>query len=856
LILSDISTLHILAARGNPMIDLAKLISDLSPAKRDTLLRQLNMQSDRPAPALEPITVAESDAGPFPLSFGQQRLWFLQQLEPNNPAYNYPLLISLKGSLDIVALKRSFTEILSRHDALRANFTRLDGQPVQSVRPCEPADLELIDLTHLPADEREGEALSLATREAHRPFDLSAELLWRTVLVRLSEEHHLLILSTHHIVFDGWSLGILMRELVALYRGFYAGNHTPLDSPTFKYVNYITWQRQWLQGERLANLVSYWRKQLKGVPQSLSLPADRPRPQVQTFQGAQQTVTFASDLSEQIRALSKREGVTVFMALLAGFQTLLHAYSGQTDIVIGTDTANRKLLETESLVGFFVNLLVLRTDLSGNPTFRELLARVRETALQAYANDDLPFEKLVETLCPERALGYTPLVQALFLLQNNSHIVDQPPGLALSLREIDRKTSKFDLVVSVSETGSGLACSFNYSTELFDAATVSRMMDHYQTVLRTMAARPEGRLKDISIITETERRHRTMAQSERQVSKFRRLKQGQRKSVDLSQKDMINQRYLRPDEPLPIVIEPKGIDVDLIEWAGENRAHIESELLKHGAILFRGFKPYSPITFESFAATVCGELFGEYGDLPREAISRNIYGSTPYPPDQTILFHNESSHMHRWPLKQFFFCLKAAAQGGETPIVDCRRIYQLLEPDLLERFIQKKIMYVRNFISGLDVSWQDFFKTTDRAEVEMYCRHAGIDFSWKGDDLSTRQICAAVASHPKTGEKVFFNQLQLHHVSSLAPEVRKSMLSLFDEHELPRNVVYGDGTPIEDSVIAQITATYWKNASCFPWQEGDVLMLDNMMTAHARNPFTGQRKIMVAMGEMIDNQAF
>jgi alpha-ketoglutarate-dependent taurine dioxygenase len=238
--------------------------------------------------------------------------------------------------------------------------------------------------------------------------------------------------------------------------------------------------------------------------------------------------------------------------------------------------------------------------------------------------------------------------------------------------------------------------------------------------------------------------------------------------------------------------------------------------------------------------------------LPREGIGGKVYGSTPYPADQTIFFHNESSHLHRWPMKIWFFCIQPAQSGGETPIVDCRKVYQLLDPKLREKFAQKQLMYVRNYTDGLDVSWQEFFKTAHKTEVEQYCRQAGIEFEWKdGNKLRTRKPRPAIAKHPKTGEMVFFNQLPLHHISCLDPAVRNSLLSVFGEGNLPRNVYYGDGTPIEDSVMAEIQAVYQQATVSFPWQAGDILMLDNMLAAHSRNPFVGPRKIVVAMGEMI-----
>jgi alpha-ketoglutarate-dependent taurine dioxygenase len=303
------------------------------------------------------------------------------------------------------------------------------------------------------------------------------------------------------------------------------------------------------------------------------------------------------------------------------------------------------------------------------------------------------------------------------------------------------------------------------------------------------------------------------------------------------------------------VLRPAVRDVDLADWARSNREYIETELEKHGAVLFRSFDIKAVSEFERFASTICPELFGEYGDLPREDLGGKVYGSTPYPADKAILFHNESSHMHRWPMKIWFHCVTAAREGGETPVVDCRRVYELLDPRIRERFEQKGVMYVRNYTNGLDVDWQEFFQTTDKSAVEDYCNKAFIDFEWKNDGgLRTRQVCRAVAQHPKTGETVFFNQVQLHHISCLEPSVRESLLAMFREEDLPRNCYYGDGSSIEDSVMQEILEVYRRSAVNFPWQEGDILMLDNMLTAHGRNPFAGPRKIVVAMGEMINNK--
>jgi alpha-ketoglutarate-dependent taurine dioxygenase len=303
---------------------------------------------------------------------------------------------------------------------------------------------------------------------------------------------------------------------------------------------------------------------------------------------------------------------------------------------------------------------------------------------------------------------------------------------------------------------------------------------------------------------------------------------------------------------LPLLVMPAVNDFDLIAWARRSREWIESRLTDHGALLLRGCGIASVERFEAFARVICPDLFGEYGDLPAAPGGEKVYQSTPYPPDKTILFHNESSHMHRWPLRQMFFCVQPSREGGETPIVDCREIHRALPPAVIRRFREKNLLYVRNFTEGLDVSWQDFFRTADRSQVEGYCRRSGIDCAWTAQGLRARQAAVAVTNHPRSGEPIFFNQLQLHHTFCLDPEVRESFDMLFAEEDFPRNVYYGDGSSIEDSVMAEVSEAYWRHAVSFPWSAGDVLLLDNMLTAHARNPFVGPRQIVVAMGEMID----
>ncbi len=325
-----------------------------------------------------------------------------------------------------------------------------------------------------------------------------------------------------------------------------------------------------------------------------------------------------------------------------------------------------------------------------------------------------------------------------------------------------------------------------------------------------------------------------------------------RKAVDLSNFNPVKERLLSPDQPLPLIIEPTADQVDLADWARNNRELIYEKQDKHGGILFRGFGLKDASDHERVAAAICKELFADYGDLPREGVGGKVYTSTPYPEDKSILYHNESSHMSSWPSKINFMTITVAKEGGATPIVDVRKVYNDLDPAVRQQFEDKGLVYVRNFSEGLDVSWQRFFSTEDREAVENSCHKAGMTCEWYGKDfLRVSQKARAVISHPRTGEKLFFNQVQLHHIHCVDPETRASLLSLFKEEELPRQVYFGDMTPISDEIMDHVGEIYERHAVRFQWEVGDLVSLDNMIVAHARDPYVGPRKVVVALGDLV-----
>jgi amino acid adenylation domain-containing protein len=454
--------------------------------------------------AAPPIEPARRD-GPVPLSFAQERLWFLGQLGTDTTAYVIPGALRLRGVLDAAALAGSLAEIVRRHEALRTTFAFVDGRPVQVVSPPGGLDLPATDLSGLPAEEREDAMLRLAREQAARPFDLARGPLFRARLVRLAAEEHVLLMVVHHVVADGWSMGVLFGEMSALYGALSRGEASPLAPLPVQYADFALWQRRWLSGATLERQLAWWRGRLAGAPPLLALPTDRPRPPVQRFRGALAYRWLPDALAGSVRALARREGSTPFMVYLAAFQALLARYSGQDDVSVGTQAAGRTRAETEGLIGFFVNTLVLRCDLSDDPGFGALLARAREAALGAHAHQDVPFDRVVEALEPERTLSYTPLFQVQLVFQNVPGLAVELPGLSIAGVDVDQGTNKFDLSLYVQETHRGTRATLGYDTDLFDAATAERMLARLELLLAGATADPARPVSTLPLLDAAER---------------------------------------------------------------------------------------------------------------------------------------------------------------------------------------------------------------------------------------------------------------------------------------------------------------------------------------------------------------
>jgi amino acid adenylation domain-containing protein len=501
----SLSAMQVLThVRQHFLVDLP-LADFFAAATLESFARRVEaLAAEHPAQVRPPLR-PRPEGVPTPLSFAQQRLWFFAKLDPDGAAYHVPAAVRLHGPLDVSALTRALRDVLQRHESLRTTFQEREHAPFQVIASEAELPAGWVDLSALPAEEREATLARFLEHVAWTPFDLGTGPLWRVLLVRLSAREHALLLTLHHAISDGWSMGVLLQELAALYTAHATGRPALLEPLPVQPADHALWQRDWLRDEVLEAQLGWWRQQLQGAPQALELPTDRPRPAVQTFRGAAHAFQFPPGLSDALRALCQQEGVTPAMVVLAAFQALLSRYSGQDDVSVGMPTAGRTHVELEGLIGLFVNTLVLRTRLDGDPSFRALLARVRDVTLGAYAHQEVPFDKLVEALRPERAAGRTPLVQVMLAFQNAPMPQVMGPGLRLEAVPFDSRSAKFDLTLAISDRGHGLRGQLEYNTDLFEAATAARMVDHLRVLLEAALANPDRPLSTLPMLTSEER---------------------------------------------------------------------------------------------------------------------------------------------------------------------------------------------------------------------------------------------------------------------------------------------------------------------------------------------------------------
>ncbi|WP_395607831.1 amino acid adenylation domain-containing protein [Pseudomonas sp. B22129] len=801
--------------------------------------------------------VAQGKKTSAALSLVQRRLWVVEQLSQASGAYGMPLAVRLRGELSVPRLVSSLAQVVARHETLRtAYITDEEGDPLAVIAAHVEVDLPLLDLSSLdPAEQqrRVADAVEANTRQA---ISLLQAPLLRGHVLKLGPTEHVLLYSMHHIISDGWSMAVLVNELVSLYGRATAGVNEPLPALPIQYSDYAHWQQQLQQAGVLTAQARYWEQALAGHSGVLQLPTDRPRPQVPSHAGRDLSFTLPSALHEGLKALSARAGVTLYSTMLAAFQVMLHRLSGSDDVLIGADVAGRQQPELEGLIGFFVNILPLRSIFAAQQPFSAFLATTQGTALDAFDHQDLPFDMIVEAASRPRQRGFNPLVQVLFVMNNLPVQSGRMDGIEVEVLPGRSGYSKFDMALFLDEDAGGLHGTWQYASDLFEQQRIESFVNAWTGMLEQIVCDPNIQLGDITMPTHTLEPTPAPVPPAIKADKLGKFLKKNQSRTDKPAGALMRESLLVPGQDFPLLMEPMDPGLDLVAWIKDNRALVEEKLARHAGILFRGFALRDIHDFEAFAEAVQPGLYGQYGDLPKKEGGKNTYRSTPYPEKKMILFHNESSHQDRWPRKQLFFCEQPSPVGGATPVVDCRQMYLKLPAAIRQRFEDKGLLYVRTFADKLDVSWQHFFKTDVRADVEARCLAAGIAWTWlDNDELQIRTPCPAIIRHPVTGEKTFFNQVQLHHIFCLDPDVREDLLALFGEQRMPRHVYYGDGSPIEDEVMALVGELYEACAVRFDWHKGDVILLDNMLAAHARDPFEGPRKIVVAMGEMIERSA-
>jgi amino acid adenylation domain-containing protein len=805
----------------------------------------------RPAPPPDDTFAPRARDRRVRMSPLQERLWFLAQLDPDSTAYHVAAAVRLTGPLDPRALAVALENVIRRHEILRTAFETSDGIVVQTIQSEPPVALSVVDAEALPADVREICLRDAIARHGRRAFAIDREAPLRVTLFRESASRSVLLVCMHHLISDAWSMAIFALELSAFYGAEIDAVPVVLpDAP--QYADLSERHRRLLDDGALTEQLDWWAQALAGPLPNLDLRRSHEPGASHPARGASYAHVLSAELVHAVRRVGWLENATLFMTLLAGFKIVLALRSGQADVLVGTDIANRNRFDAERAMGFFVNTLALRTKLDGDPAFREILRRVRTTALDAYAHQDVPFDRIVRRINPARTGRRNPLFQILFVLQTTPRPEIDLRGVTATPIDLEHDSTAFDLSVLADERSDGsVAAAFRYGASVFARDTIVQLAKDFEDVLRAAVARPETRLREFRGAIVQGKGGSGMDRQPPALPILDGLTAKVPTPRRFSASELIRTRPLNGNGSLPLLVEPAIAEIDAPAWLACNRTWLDDKVAQHGGLLFRKFTVESAQQFDAFARAACRTLI-EYSERssPRTSIQGRVYTSTEHPSSQDIQLHCEQSYTLQWPLRILFCCLEPPARGGRTPIAGIREVTQSLDPALLDQFARRGVMYIRNYGGGLGLSWQEAFQTPDPESVAQYCRERAIEFEWLDESrLRTRQVRPALRRHPATGDLLWFNHALFFHVSSLEPAIRASILAGIPESDLPQNTYYGDGGPIEAHVLDTIRRAYERSTVSFPWERGDVLMLDNMLVAHGREAFEGPRRIAVALGD-------
>jgi amino acid adenylation domain-containing protein len=783
----------------------------------------------------------------YDVSYAQRRLWIIDQVEELKLAYNMTDAYTFEGAVNEDIFRQSLQYIINRHESLRTTFVVVDGKPMQKIADTGIVDLYTADLRQ--ESDPDEKARQLVDGEAMKSFDLAEGPLLKFLLLRVADNRYVFLQKMHHIISDGWSMELLVKEVSSFYNAAKKGTEPKLLPLKIQYKEFVAWQNKLLQDDHLNTLRAFWKEQFSEKTTPLPLPLDFERPAVKKSNGEKILFAFDKLVSQKLTDISNKQGATVYMTLVALLNSFLYKLTGQRDIVIGSPVAGRQHANLHGQIGLYLNTLALRTKVDEQNNFSSYLDTVKKTILAAFDHQLYPLDLLTDDLKIERDVSRSTLFDIGLTWQNIdiSHAESGPghfDGFDVLPFRFNHQKVKTDLWFHAWEQDGQVQLSVTYDTALFKQSTILNFIEDFKTLTAAILETSNNSLQSIieTIATEQAGKKR-QDKKKNSLESFLKIQKTTTSKVPPS---LVNIAVLNTQQGFPVVIKPSMDGVLLREWIKENEAIIVEHLRKTGAILLRGFNVNSIEAFEKVSG-VLGEEQMKYMDQssPRSLVAEKIYTSTDYPADQSINMHNELSYSQDWPMRILFYCLKPPASGGETPIADSRKVLQFISEKTRARFAEKGIMYVRNLVDGLGLSWRDVYQTTDKNVVEEYCNRHNIDYTWLGDNhfrISWKK--PAILDHPYTSEAIWFNHGFFFNAWNLPEEVR---MGIEDPAQYPSDTFYGDGTPIEKEVIEELREAFDKAKVVYPWEKGDVLLLDNMLMSHGRSSFTGERKILVSM---------
>ena len=787
----------------------------------------------------------------YDLSHAQQRLWVLNHMPEYSSAYNMIDVHKFKGELDISVLEKSFKALIERHEILRTVFEVVDGNPKQRIIDFADFNFSIAYEDLRLINENETQAVNIVNEEAARAFDLENGPLLRAKILHIGHNDYVFILTMHHIAGDAWSLLILISELLNFYNTYKKGRQLSLTSLKIQYKDYAEWQNKLLNSTLNQKLKQYWHKQFVNALPVLNLPLDYQRTATKNTLAEKVFFSLPEKISVGLNSLNKQENVTLFMSFTAIINLLLYKYTNQTDIILGTPIAGRNHRDLENQIGIYINTLALRSNINTEKGYDHFLKSVKEITLDAFEHQMYPFDVLVDDLNIKREISRSPLFDVGFTWQNvdvpeNRNQPDSLEEIKVESFNYNFQNVKTDLWIHGAEVDGQISFSISYNLSLFKRDTIDKMIIDFINITEKVIQAPSKALGEVvNELIQIEKKQMADNFNKVKENRFEKFLNVQKKAINVD-RPLITQSFLNDGNTYPVFIKPNMEGLILSKWIKNNRGQIQQLLNKNGAILFRDFDISNMQSFQEVVSSLSEDQMAYIDQSsPRTLLSDKTYTSTDHPEDQVINMHNELSYSHDWPMQIMFYCLKNAETNGETPIADSRKVFGLLREETRRKFADKGILYVRNLVKGFGLSWQDVYQTNDKSVVEKYCIDKGINFEWlEPDNLRISWTRPAIRIHPVTNEEIWFNHGFFFNASNLDESVHEA---IGNKMMLPFNTFYGDGTEIEPEVIEEIREAYNQTKVSFKWKQGDVLLLDNMLMAHGRNSYTGDRKILVAM---------